>query len=70
MTDFVYVVKAVTKNLEEDIIGLTRRGCPTSDPNSHHIWDEEEDAYDFMLKAERCFSKAIYPIMYVQTIPV
>lgn len=70
MADFVFVVKAVTKNLEEDVIGMTRRGCPTSAPSSHHIWDEEEDAYAFMEKAERCFSKAIYPIMYVQPIPI
>ena len=48
MADFVYVVKAVTKNLEEDVIGLTRRGCPTAAPGSHHIWDDEDEAYDFM----------------------
>ena len=70
MVDFVYVVKAVTKHLEEDVIGLPRRGCPTAAPGSHHIWDDEDEAYDFMLKAERCFSKAVYPIMYVQPIRV
>ena len=65
-----FAVVAITRNMQKDIIKMTRRGVPTTDPNWPYLWDDEDDADEFMNKARRCFSHAVYPTMYVEKIPL